>query len=183
MPISVEAPQSIRKVEAEARTRNEVWRLPPAPKASPQPMTVSCIAPILALSQHGATVNAPLGISADSSRLAWARPGGSISRLMPLGSLAFCQSGCCGSNEACQRARQPRLTEPIRQLRATSGAPSAACKRPGKSSPPDRAQSRSSNTSSCRCLSATNCQPRSRLRFLPSSSPWAPCSGHRRATT
>jgi hypothetical protein len=43
MPISVEVPQSIRKLEAEERTWNEVWSCPPAPNASPQPMMVSRI--------------------------------------------------------------------------------------------------------------------------------------------
>src|SRR5262245_56832564 len=97
MPISDVTPQSIRKVAADARTRNEVCRLPPAPNASPQPRMVSCIAPILSPSHRGASVNAPLGISADSGSPAcgqrWAFP-----RLMSLGSLVFFVSrGVSGS--------------------------------------------------------------------------------------
>ena len=60
----------MRKVEAAERTWNEVCRRPPAPKASPQPMMVSRMAcrHLSASCQHGARVNAPLGISADSSK-------------------------------------------------------------------------------------------------------------------
>src|SRR5262245_64016277 len=101
MPISDVTPQSIRKVAAEARTRNEVCRLPPAPNASPQPRMVNCIAPILSPSHRGASVNAPLGISADSSRLARVRATVGLPQGYVSGKSCFLSVGAFADGLAC----------------------------------------------------------------------------------